>query len=166
MSLHPETAEHFIDELFRLGRSMRGALADNDAPELLPGSAAILLTLAMLGEVRQNALADEMFITQSALSRQVGELVSRGYIDRSTDPDDGRASLVRVSEAGQELLRSMRLRRAERLQHALADWTEPDAAAAFDMVAKLSKTLSKHAHSHHAQRRFGLLVADSTESKF
>jgi DNA-binding MarR family transcriptional regulator len=163
MSLQTETAEHFIEELFRLGRSMRGALADNDAPELLPGSAAILLTLAMLGEVRQNALADELCITQSALSRQVGELVSRGYVDRSADPDDGRASLVRVNEAGSQLLRTMRSKRAERLQHALADWTEHDAIAAFDTVSKLTKTLSQHAHSNHAQRRFGLLVADSTE---
>ena len=76
MALHPDTAEHFIEELFRFGRSMRGALADNDNPELLPGSAAVLLTLAMLGEVRQNPLADELCITQSALSRQLGELVS------------------------------------------------------------------------------------------
>src|SRR6188508_1624463 len=118
VALHPDTAEHFIEELFRLGRSMRGALADNDAPELLPGSAAVLITLAMLGEVRQNALADELCITQSALSRQLGELVSRGYVDRSTDPDDGRASLVRVSGAGHARLQTMRSNRAERLQQA------------------------------------------------
>lgn len=163
MPLQPETAEHFIDELFRLGRSMRGALAPDDGTDLLPGSAAVLLTLAIYGESRQNALADELCITPSALSRQLAELVGRGYVDRTPDPEDGRASLVQVSAAGHELLGKLRRMRAERLQRALADWSESDAAQAFDAVQKLSKTLGQHAQTNHAQRRFGAHMAASNE---
>lgn len=56
----------------------------------------------------QGELAERMDIDAPAASVLVSDLVGRGYVERVGDPADGRRKLVHVTEAGRDLLESIR----------------------------------------------------------
>ncbi|MGA9870441.1 MAG: MarR family transcriptional regulator, partial [Rhodococcus sp. (in: high G+C Gram-positive bacteria)] len=91
-------------------------------------------------------LAARLCVSQSALSRQIAELVELGYIDRTPDPDDKRASRVQVSAEGQQKLTAIWDRRADRLREMLSDWSETEALGALDSIRKLNETFTEDAH--------------------
>lgn len=139
------TAARLMEELSLTGRLFRVLIASHEEGELLPGSLSVLGLLSMRGECRQNELAADMCISQSALSRQVSELVANGYIVRHADPQDGRASLISLTDEGDALLRRTRQGRARQLAALLADWTEDDARAACHTIHKLKEALTQNA---------------------
>jgi DNA-binding MarR family transcriptional regulator len=104
------------------------------------------MALEARGQCRQNELASDLCISQSALSRHVTDLVNAGFITRNPDPGDGRATQVLTTDAGRELLKRTRAARAESLQSVLADWEDVDAQAAGDAFRKLRGSLTRHAH--------------------
>ena len=129
-----------------MGRAFRGAVVSTDDGPTLPGGLGVLMALEARGQCRQNELASDLCISQSALSRHVTELVAEGYIARRPDPGDGRATQVLATSAGRELLSRTRAARAATLQDALADWDETDAQAAGSAFRKLRGSLTRHAH--------------------
>lgn len=56
----------------------------------------------------QGELAERMDIDAPAASVLVTDLVGRGYVERVTDPGDGRRKLVRITGAGRGLLEGLR----------------------------------------------------------
>ena len=129
-----------------MGRLFRATITSPEEGELLPGSLGVLALLSFRGECRQNELAADMCISQSALSRQVSELVANGYIVRHADPQDGRASLISLTDEGAALLKRTQQGRARQLAEMLADWTDDDARAACHTINKLKEALAKNAH--------------------
>jgi DNA-binding MarR family transcriptional regulator len=146
MSVSSETARELIEELYLMGRAFRGAVVMTEDGEPLPGGLGVLMALEARGQCRQNELAAELCISQSALSRHVTDLVAAGYIARRADPGDGRATQVLTTPAGCELLAHARRSRAASLQSVLSDWNEADARAAGTAIRKLRGSLTQHAH--------------------
>jgi DNA-binding MarR family transcriptional regulator len=140
------TASELIEELYLMGRAFRGAVVSTDEGPTLPGGLGVLMALEARGQCRQNELASDLCISQSALSRHVAELVAEGYVARRPDPGDGRATQLLTTSAGRELLGRTRAARAESLQTALDDWDEADAQAAGSAFRKLRGSLTRHAH--------------------
>lgn len=65
--------------------------------------------IRLLGNVdtegtRLIVLAERVSTTRQAVSQLVSELERRGYVERTPDPDDGRAALVRHTPVGRRLL--------------------------------------------------------------
>nr|WP_246461122.1 MarR family transcriptional regulator [Nocardia transvalensis] len=87
---------------------------------------SIIFRLLADGPMRSGALAEAMFSDASTISRQVAGLVKRELIERRADPDDGRASVLVVTDAGRELAGQLRRRRMEMLEHIVADWDQGD----------------------------------------
>jgi DNA-binding MarR family transcriptional regulator len=58
-------------------------------------------------------LAERMEVTQQAVSKLVGELVTLGYVERAVDPDDARIRRIRLSARGREAVARARTARAE-----------------------------------------------------
>lgn len=146
MAVSPDTAQSLIKELYLIGRAIRLALIHPEEGDMLPGGVAVLGTLEVKGPCRQVDLAVDLCLSASVLSRHVAELVAAGYISRQADPTDGRASLVRITDAGRELLQRVRASRAAGLQTALADWDEHEAEQACAAVHKLRNSLVAHIH--------------------
>lgn len=68
----------------------------------------VLYTLAKRAEpMRLCDVQSGVLLSQPALSRMVDRLVTRGLVARETDPADGRAVLVRLSEEGAKLQREV-----------------------------------------------------------
>jgi DNA-binding MarR family transcriptional regulator len=111
-----------------------------------PGTQSTLAALEMArligdGERRLSEIAELRGVDQSVVSRQVGELEQRRLVCRRPDPADRRASLVRLTPEGRDLVeRSMRLRQ-EWLRGALARTSTTDVKAAAKLVAALAQEL-------------------------
>ena len=129
-----------------MGRLFRATITSPEEGQLMPGSLGVLALLSFRGQCRQNELAADMCISQSALSRQVSELVANGYIVRHADPQDGRASLISLTDEGIALLGRTRQGHARQLAEMLADWSEDDAKAACRTIHKLKEALAHNAH--------------------
>src|SRR5512145_3440522 len=98
----PATAEEaVIVTLALLGRRMRARLPGEELD-----FAAILLLKALMhgGPMRLSALAASLDLDASTVSRQVRHLEDRGLLERTSDPDDGRASRIALSAEGRTRL--------------------------------------------------------------
>lgn len=146
MAVRTTTAESLVEEVFLFGRALRRAVTTDDEGSPLPQAlTGVLAILATEGDCRQTDLANRLCVSQSALSRQIADLVDLGYIDRTPDPDDKRASRVCVSAEGQQKLAVIWDHRARRLREMLNDWSETEAITALDSIRKLNNTFNEDA---------------------
>ncbi|MGX1479069.1 UNVERIFIED_CONTAM: DNA-binding MarR family transcriptional regulator [Streptomyces canus] len=83
----------------------------------------ILRNIAASDPVRPGVLAVRLSVEASHVTRQLRQLERIGYVVRVADPDDRRAQLVQLTDAG--LAAVERIREASRrgVELALADWT-------------------------------------------
>jgi DNA-binding MarR family transcriptional regulator len=87
-------------------------------------SGNVLPALAEDGPSRLTALAAATGIAQPAMTQLVGRLERDGLVVRLIDPEDARATLVAITDAGRalrELLQAQRERMAELLDRLSAD---------------------------------------------
>jgi DNA-binding MarR family transcriptional regulator len=64
----------------------------------------ILRAVERLEPVRSTVVAELTGLSRPVVSRRVSSLVAAGHLASTTDPEDGRASLLEVAPAGQRLL--------------------------------------------------------------
>ncbi len=60
------------------------------------------------GPMRPSQLAEHLGITNQGAFKVLEEMHSRGYVERAPDPEDGRATLLRLSRRGRDALASAR----------------------------------------------------------
>ncbi len=113
-----ESAELAARLRLALGRLTR-EVRRTSAAGITPSQLSALANLDELGPLRLGDLAIREGVTPSTTSRTVDALVRQGLADRCTDPGDGRATLITVSEQGRELLASLRTRRDALLAEAV-----------------------------------------------
>jgi DNA-binding MarR family transcriptional regulator len=125
-----EAAERLAQQLFRLvrliERTKAQAAATNPGEHLERAVFGLLVQLADKGPQRTTALAEAVYSDTSTVSRQVGQLVRLGLVERRADPDDGRACLLAATEKGVERLATARRQRNERIAALIADWPHAD----------------------------------------
>lgn len=61
-------------------------------------------------------LAEQVVVSPSRVSRLADEFVSRGWLERAISPQDGRLSLVRLTDNGRTTLQAMQQTFAEALE--------------------------------------------------
>ncbi len=144
MQLTRETSERLTTGMSRLVRTAKH-LGHRVAADLygdLPSFGwALLVPLERDGEQRCSALAAEAGVDVSVVSRQVSALGRSGYVERRPDPLDGRASLIRLSDAGAAALAHTRETRGQWAAEALSDWTEDEARQFTALLEKLADGL-------------------------
>jgi DNA-binding MarR family transcriptional regulator len=80
---------------------------------------AVLATLADDGATRLTALAASGGTSQPAMTQLVGRLERDDLVVRLTDPDDGRVTLVDITDSGRALLAQLRQSRRDGLDELL-----------------------------------------------
>jgi DNA-binding MarR family transcriptional regulator len=120
----PATAEDAVmGTLMALGRRMRQRMTDDTLDfSVVP----ILKVLSSCGAMRLSSLADALELDASTVSRHVKQLQDRGYLARTTDPDDGRASQIEVTDAGREAFHEHFARRKDLITAVLDRWSETE----------------------------------------
>ncbi|MCU1657026.1 MAG: transcriptional regulator, MarR family [Pseudonocardiales bacterium] len=86
----------------------------------------VLRVLATDGPMRLSALADRLESDPSTISRQVATLVKHGLLERRADPADGRACLLVLTAAADEVLREHNDIRLHHFQKMLSSWSDRD----------------------------------------
>src|SRR6195952_941433 len=88
-----------IAQMVELGAdTMWRYLADRE--ELSASATLVLNRLNREGPMRLTALAEAEGASQSGMTQLVQRLERQGLLEKWSDPDDGRVSLVRLGEAG------------------------------------------------------------------
>ncbi|MFI5616168.1 MarR family winged helix-turn-helix transcriptional regulator [Streptomyces sp. NPDC051567] len=106
-------------------------------PDCPAGSAAVLAVLGRHGEMRLSRLSAFLAVDISVTSRHVAQVAERGWIERETDPGDGRCRILRLTPAGRALLTELGTRYTAALGSALADWPTEDIDALSTLLARL-----------------------------
>jgi len=74
-----------------------------------PRQARVLSTLDRIGETSQKTLSSEFNITAASMSSMCDRLVDAGFIERHIDPNERRASLIRLTPEGLLKVRNIRM---------------------------------------------------------
>ncbi len=93
----PESLTRLEQEVGVLVRRIRRVIAERAGsvhPELQPASYLMLSHVAEHGPMRASTVADLFSIDKGAISRQVTHLMELGLVEKSRDPEDGRAWLL------------------------------------------------------------------------
>ncbi len=106
------------------------------------GALLVLGEAAQMAPVRASALAAEIRLDLSTVSRHLKSLADAGLIVRSTDSSDARAQVITVTEAGITVLASALQARAEALAPAVADWDDADITTLRDLLERLADDLT------------------------
>ena len=109
--------------------------------------------LAALGPQRTSALAADLHIPAPTASRLLSRLADAGLAQRIADPDDARASIVTLTDAGAELAHTLFGAGDELMGGLLATWTTSDRAALAHLMHRLADAVEDDAAVRGAQTR-------------
>jgi DNA-binding MarR family transcriptional regulator len=137
----PATAEEAVMvTLARLGRRMRSRLPGED----LDFAAIYLLKALVLGPLRLTGLAAALDLDASTVSRQVRHLEDRGLVERTGDPDDGRACRIALSDEGRTRLDRGARRRRDFVGGLLESWDPAEREQLRVLLTRLLTELDHH----------------------
>lgn len=135
-----------ISRLLRVAsRAKMEAATRSDRVELT--TFPLLVALAEAGPMRANALAGAVFSDPSTVSRQVASLVTAGYVERRSDPEDGRASLLALTTSGRATLGAHRRLRDQHIARITAAWPTEDRRQLAVLVDRLATDFAHHLQS-------------------
>lgn len=100
-------------------------------------AASTLVTLERTGPLRISDLAERERLTQPGMTTLVNRLEQDRYAERVPDPTDGRATLVRLTDAGRAFIGQLRRGRTQALLAEVAQLSATDQAALLAAVAAL-----------------------------
>ena len=136
-----ETAQ-LLDVLGRLIRTARAAGHRHQAEYGLSGTPLGILKALATAEARAGDLAVRLQVAPSVVSRALVPLEQAGLVEREHDPDDARASRLRLTEQGRLRLEQARRDFADRFTPLLADWPTDDVATLTRLMDRLEATLA------------------------
>ena len=126
MSETPSRADasaRVLDQIAALGRHSRtSSVLVAQLCGIQPAQVQVLLALHRATECRVADLADLQLVDPSVVSRQTSALERAGLIGRRPDPQDRRASLVSLTDAGRERVAQVRGLHVDAVARAMADW--------------------------------------------
>ncbi|MFE3519002.1 MarR family winged helix-turn-helix transcriptional regulator [Streptomyces sp. NPDC059166] len=132
--------ERELSVFLRRARANSGEMAREVHPDLEAAAYGLLVRLESTGPQRATDLAVYFGVGKATMSRQLHALERLGLVARETDPADGRASLVHLTDEGLERFTSVRDARRGRYALKLADWDRAE-------IAELARLL------HHFNER-------------
>ncbi|MER8185978.1 MarR family transcriptional regulator [Kitasatospora sp. NPDC094015] len=89
----------------------------------------VLSGLARTGPCSAADLAEEIGLDRSGVTRRATRLETAGLLRREPDPSDRRATLLTLTEAGQQAIGTTRRRLAAHIEGTLAGWPADEAQA-------------------------------------
>lgn len=123
----------------RLGRYAAHATGERTSP----ATWRALSVLREKGPLRLGVLADNCRVRQPTMTVIVDSLLSSGYVVRRPDPDDGRANLHELTEAGEAALEDWRSRVGDALMPLFTDLSEQERTLLADSVRLLDERLRR-----------------------
>jgi DNA-binding MarR family transcriptional regulator len=133
-------------ELGVMVRRIRRVIGENARsvhPDLQPSGYLLLSWLANNGPQRGSMVSEQLGIDKGAISRQAQHLEELGLLDRSADPDDGRAMLLAPSANALAGLARVREGRRASLDERLSGWSDADLASLVSLLGRYNVALER-----------------------
>jgi DNA-binding MarR family transcriptional regulator len=116
--------------------------------EVLDRSAVVILAeLQIHGPQGISTLATNLQLDISTASRQTAALEAKGLVERLTDPEDGRVSLLQITALGEDQLREVRQVYHVILAEILQDWSEEELHLFQDLLARYNRAMMQRGKS-------------------
>lgn len=104
-----ETDESLAEAVWLVARRLRRGSREALAPfDLSPHHSRALGVLLRHGPMRLSSLSEHLHIAARSTTEVVDALEARGLAARRPDPDDRRATLVELTDAGREVMGSVK----------------------------------------------------------
>ena len=130
--------EAVIGLLMQAGRRLRTRHPEDQVdPSTFPLAKQLMCHEGM----RLSDLAAKVELDASTVSRQIKQLEDKGIVERTPDPADGRASLVRLTASGHHTMQATFRRRFERIKSVLEPWSERDREQLQTLLTRLAADL-------------------------
>lgn len=140
--VHEEITRQLVT-LFRSAGHLHQTVALPDGvPALERPAFLLLMRLAERGPVRASTIADCLYLDLSTVSRQLTGLESADWVAREPDPEDRRASLVRLTDAGLSVLRRNKAARQAAIRDMLSDWPQADLADFARLLTRMNDSMA------------------------
>lgn len=136
-------ADALVRQLYGLS-ALRRELARAATREIASHGFTALAAIRRLEPCRVGEIAQELHVDLSVASRQIAALVDAGHVQRRTDPDDRRAQLISLTDAGFAVLLGAHERMVDELQHAVADWTDDELLSLASGIERLVRQFDGH----------------------
>lgn len=114
---------------------------DDDELEPLSATERWLLAKIADGPVRLSTLADWQRVDRSTVTIQVRTLEEAGFLIRSPDPTDGRATLVSLSKEGRRRYDEVRANASQIFNDLIADWPIKEQRQFAHLLTKFVRSL-------------------------
>ncbi len=135
MEIFPEA---LAESWMRVARRIRRETGLRTAPlGINPHQARALRVIGDAGPVRPSEVADRLGIMARSATDSVSGLVTAGFVDRHTDPADGRAHLLVLSASGRAALAEADRIRAEVARDIFGRLPEADRVALAGVLGRL-----------------------------
>lgn len=140
----PTTAvvDSLLHTAMSIGRLMRQRIAGDT---LEPATYWVLKNLAH-ASMRITELASHVQLDTSTVSRHISQLERSGLVERSQDPDDGRAQRVGLTDEGREQLEASITRRRDALASSFEDWDPADLTTLDHLLSRLVADIEARTH--------------------
>lgn len=135
--------EQEVGVMIRRVKRVIGERAHAVHPDLQPASYLMLAYLGQHGPMRASVAAEMFNIDKGAISRQVAHLVDLGLVERTQDPDDGRASLISATSSAVERLTAVAEHRRRWLDERLGDWDAEELADFARVLGRYNEALNR-----------------------
>lgn len=124
----------------------RGELRIDEAHPLLQAGLTVpqfrvLFAAAARGGVRAGVIAERSRMAPPNVTSVLDRLEERGLLRRMPDPDDGRATIVELTQDGRSLVREIALAGRDELARDLAGMPDDDRAALLRGMAALIRSM-------------------------
>ncbi len=147
---HPDAVRSVSENLARLHRGLSGLKHQMTGGRPTAGDGVewaafgLLVHLVKDGPQRSSALADTACVDPSTVSRQVAQLVTAGLVERQSDPEDGRASLLVATARGDALFAEKQAHRTQLMGELLGAWPDRDLIQLAELLDRLNTSIATH----------------------
>lgn len=115
------TSEQVANELAAVvGRLLRRLRSSSSESLLTPTQRSVLARIADGGPATTAALARAEFVRPQSMRLTLGALEEQGIVERAPDPDDGRKSVMSITDTGRTTLAQVRAAKRNWLAEAIA----------------------------------------------
>lgn len=119
-------------------RELHGQANKEAGVEIEQSAAVILGALHFHGPVRMSDLAEHLSLDRSTVSRQVADVVDKGWVSRLEDAADARATRLTLTPDGRALRRKLANAFGKVCMDLVADWKPEDRLTFVRLMDKLA----------------------------
>lgn len=135
--------EEQLSILWRRARSNSHKVARRVHPDMEPAAYGLLVILQRTGGMRLTDLATNVGIGKPSVSRQITMLEQLGLVQKTADPQDGRAQAISLTPLGSSRLIAAQSGRKDAFHQLMEDWSAADIRDLARLLRQLNETYTR-----------------------